>query len=37
MISERLIPALRDTPDRSPEGLKRVASELGLPISMWQA
>lgn len=33
MISERLIPALRDTPDRSPEGLKRVASELGLPIS----
>lgn len=33
MISEKLIPALREAPDRSPEGLRRVAAELGLPIS----
>ncbi len=33
MISEKLIPALREIPDRSPESLKRLAAELGLPIS----
>ncbi len=33
MISEKLIPALRETPDRSPKALKSLAEELGLPIS----
>jgi len=33
MISEKLIPALRESADRSPEALKRLAAELGLPLS----
>ncbi len=33
MISEKLIPALRENPDHSPEGLKRIAAQLGLPLS----
>ncbi len=33
MISEKLIPALREAPDRSPKALKSIADELGLPIS----
>jgi len=33
MISEKLIPALRENSDRSPEALKGIAAELGLPMS----
>ena len=33
MISEKLIPALREMPDRSPESLMHLAAELGLPLS----